>query len=252
MAPASDEQKPASAPGAIRLKLVMPQSQPGLPHTQSPASQERSSSNRASSSGSPERPSYSPVTPTLSEAVLPVQSVTTNGPPPAPKFIDTPESQTVNLEENADAIALRAALSILQVQRQQSLKDIRDLDRMKAAAIEDPAGFVEHLKASDTTTGIRQGVDFDVEDDLSEEDVKMDDEKPSKLPKFPTAQNIVRMPPIEWAKYGIVGEPLDKMHDQQRRQPGTQPNMSHKQNTREGHRIAKPYDPFTDRIEAKK
>ncbi|KPI43613.1 uncharacterized protein AB675_6670 [Cyphellophora attinorum] len=176
--------------------------------------------------------SYSPVTPTSSEEALPIQESTDPNSKSTPEFIDTPEAPPVNLDENTDAIALRAALSILQLQRQQGLRDIRDLEKMKAAAIKDPDGFVEHLKASKNTTAQRDGVEVDVDDDEdSENDDSAEERSESKFPKFPAAQNVVRAPPIEWAKYGVVGAALG--------QPPQDP-----------HQIAAPYKHFVDRNNA--
>lgn len=36
---------------------------------------------------------------------------------------------------------------------------------------------------------------------------------------LPTPQDIVRCPPINWAQYAIPGEPLDRLHNEQRTQP---------------------------------
>ncbi|PQE29818.1 Cysteine and histidine-rich domain-containing 1 protein [Rutstroemia sp. NJR-2017a WRK4] len=43
--------------------------------------------------------------------------------------------------------------------------------------------------------------------------------KEEKWEEIPKPQNIVRCPPINWAKYGVVGESLDKMHEDQVRRP---------------------------------
>lgn len=48
---------------------------------------------------------------------------------------------------------------------------------------------------------------------------------------------MVRCPPIEWAKYHVVGEALDKLHMEQ--QDGAQGTESV---------IAGPYNPFVDRL----
>lgn len=237
----------------------MPQSQHTQTPTPGPDSQDPSSGTgpKTPSGGSPERPSYSPVTPTSEEPNLPVPpSLALQHSPapvvkPDPDFIDTPEAPPVNLDENADAIALRAALSALQFQRQQSLKDIKDLERIKNATIDDPNGFLEHLKASQTDSGIRKGVEVELNSDSDDEESgerqegNSADEKEPKFPKFPLAQNVIRAPPIEWSKYGVVGEPFEKMHETQRRQPGGTFTGLLPQRT---HQVAAPYNPFGDRI----
>src|SRR5947207_218440 len=97
---------------------------------------------RDDGSTTPPRPSFSPVTPTISHTSL------VSGDPSAkrlPEWIDEPEPLPVSLEDNPDAIALRAAISILQLQRQQSLRDMKALEKMKAAALAEPEKFVEDL-----------------------------------------------------------------------------------------------------------
>lgn len=83
-----------------------------------------------------------------------------------------------------------------------------------------------------------------------------DDEKWGPLP---TPQNVVRMPPINWEKYGVVGDSLEKIHKDQvarpvegmpqkmgpdgRFQPGPDGQR------REYSGVAAPYNPLKDRIE---
>ena len=69
-------------------------------------------------------------------------------------------------------------------------------------------------------------------------------DEPPDFPPIPGAQKVVRMPHINWEKYHIVGAPLDRMHEQQRRWPG---NFAY------GHQdrgpefaVAAPYSPFLD------
>ncbi|ETN43389.1 uncharacterized protein HMPREF1541_02548 [Cyphellophora europaea CBS 101466] len=237
-----------------RLKLVMPNTASSRHSTSESPNRAPTSSNKASS-GSPERPSYSPVTPTLSEAALPDSQPSHPDLQQVPEFIVPPEPLPVSLDENTDAIAMRAALSILQMQRQQSLRDIRRLDRMKAAAIQDPEGFVEHLNAQKLSAAPRQGVDVDYDDDDDDDDDASVEDKEdtqtsdAKFPSFPTAQNVVRAPPIEWHKYGIVGEPLDRMHETQRKHPGWMDNGSTASRNLQPHNIAAPYKPFSDRLD---
>ena len=75
-----------------------------------------------------------------------------------------------------------------------------------------------------------------------------------KLGKIPKPQNIVRMPAINWAKYHIVGEPLDKMHEEQRLRPTLgeprhdTPSAASTSRSPE-HTLAAPYRPFVDKIE---
>jgi hypothetical protein len=40
-----------------------------------------------------------------------------------------------------------------------------------------------------------------------------------KFPPLPQAQNVVKVPNINWAQYGIIGESLDKLHEDQLKHP---------------------------------
>jgi hypothetical protein len=180
------------------------------------------------------------------------------GPPPQPTTIIRPEPSPVPISEsdNSDVIALRSAISLLQLQKQKALNDIKTLDEMKRAAAADPEGFSRELLAGNLT---QQGqgyglVDTDLPLEGSDEsDGETDDEgspNKNKFGKIPKPQNVVRMPPINWAKYQIVGESLDKMHEEQRSRPfAGVPRQDLNQRAPE-HAIAAPYRPLTDKIES--
>jgi hypothetical protein len=196
---------------------------------------------RADSSGSPERPTYSPVTPTLSQASLAPQDVPEL---PPPRWMDEPPSALpVSLDDNPDAIALRATLSILQIQRQQALRDMRDLDKMKTSALDAPEEFVRDLQAGRLSSKAPQ-----TDDEISSDTGT----KMSKFGRIPAPQNIVRQPPIEWSKYHIVGQPLDRMHQIQQQYPGSTEDMSANLNQLQPHTVAAPYRPFVDKLEERK
>lgn len=187
-------------------------------------------------SRSPPRPAYSPFTPTLSEANLGTAESFTLPPPEDwnSQWIEEPRSEPVNLDENPDAIALRAAIEALQSQREKSLSDIKDLDRIKKGAKENPEGFLAKIRAGGLSTTERGQKQNETESSAP---------KDSDLNPFPIAQDIVRCPPIEWSKYHIVGEPLEQMHNHQRRRPGS----IHDNENQTGDRvISAPYRPFSD------
>lgn len=204
------------------------------------------------SSGSPQRPSYSPVTPTLSQASLASQDGTNPGTdlPPAQWMDEPPEALPVSLDDNADAIALRATLSILQIQRQQALNDMRELDRMKKAALEDSEAFVQDLQAGNLSRPAR--TDVEVDDDMQSSAAEGQAKETSKFGRFPAAQNVVRTPPVEWAKYHIAGEPLDRIHRTQQQYPGATEEMFENPDRPQPHTIAAPYRPFTDKLQEPK
>ena len=180
----------------------------------------------------PDRPSVSPITPTSSQGQDHQPQVATD---------DDNSSQILSLDENPDAIALRNAISILQIQRQQSIKDIQTLDRLKNAALQDPQGFLANLKDNKLSQPARPGLDIDAQDSST-----------SKFPPIPTPQNIVRSPPINWDKYHVVGPSLDKLHAQQQRFPGITDAQIQRSGHPPKHVIAAPYRPGIDRLDEKK
>ncbi len=202
-------------------------------------------------SSTPPRPSFSPVTPTITQASL---ANADHHDLPPPEWIDEPEPLPVSLEENSDAIALRAAISILQLQHEQSLRDIRALDKMKAAALAEPESFVEDLKAGKLSKSPPAGItNLDDSDDEMPDGPMENDERSSgtsKFGKFPNAQNVVRSPPINWDKYHVVGESLDKLHEQQRRRPSSGGFLSEHESRQPEHMIAAPYRAFVDKLDS--
>jgi len=211
-------------------------------------------------------------------------------------FIPQPPNLPFSAEDSSDAIALRAAISTLQYQKQKAQGDLKTLESMKKLALDDPEHFTAELKAGrlreerpKTLSSMRPYVEG--EEDSSDDDEDEDDEpavlgaereddegvvlqkkksqspplrveipdsqpsqasttvdadKPTKFPKIPGAQEVIRTPYINWAKYGVVGAPLDSIHAQQQRWPGTT-NFSHSKGRE--HTIAAPYSPFLDELE---
>lgn len=163
----------------------------------------------------------------------------------------------ISESENPDAIALRSAISILQMQKQRSLKDIKTLERMKAAAVADPEGFARELAVGNLSKRDDDGKYIDVPVEEGEESGSDGDgdgnaaENPeSKFGSIPAPQNVVRMPPVNWAKYQIVGEPLDKIHeDQRRRPPASEPRREEYTHRPPEHVLASPYRPLVDKID---
>lgn len=200
------------------------------------------------------RQSYSPVTPTSPQAFS--GSDARKGHQLEIVNFGELEPIPVSLAENSDAIALKAALSILQLQKQQSLRDIRQLDKMKAAAHSEPEAFVEALKVGKLSQALPQAVDKVNDDDEDDSG----NAKPAKISggsgkletdfgRFPRPQNVVRCPPINWAKYHVVGESLDKLHEEQRRRPEPGSPRRDEYGRPPEHVVAAPYRPFVDRLQ---
>ena len=228
-----------SAP-PIKLRLPMDTTRPEPLSLQTP-SEDRDISRQH------DRPSYSPITPTLSHSSLPYQQPAGAAPPQA-RWMEEPAAQPIDLEDNPDAMATRAAISILQMQRQQTLKDMKDLNKTKQAALQQPEAFMHELRAGKLTPRSRDGVNVDVDGDESD-DEQVNTESDSPFNHMPAAQNVVRAPPIEWSKYHIVGEPLDRMHEVQRQYPGFEEEMLDTEQKPRPYRIAAPYQAFTDKLD---
>ncbi|KAI5205701.1 hypothetical protein E4T39_02803 [Aureobasidium subglaciale] len=65
----------------------------------------------------------------------------------------------------------------------------------------------------------------------------------SGFPAVPLPQDVVRCPPIEWAKYNIVGESLEKLHLDQQTRPGDDAS------SQRDSVVAAPYNPFVDKLD---
>lgn len=104
------------------------------------------------------------------------------------------------------------------------------LQRVRERATEEPNAFMEAL-----VKGEVKSVDSDqiLESD-EDEDVDMLDAGAAKMPngltngrdtakkdweRLPRSQNVVRCPTINWTQYAVVGDSLDKMHQDQLARP---------------------------------
>lgn len=219
----------------------------------------------------PHRPPVEPLSPIVPAAQLaPVDTgptTRTHGPPPEhATFMRQPSPLSISESDNPDAIALRSAISLLQLQREKSKRDIKQLQELKSAAVADPQGFAKSLHAqrmnAPHTTSDPLGptladmsesraVDSDGSDTESRNSAVRKDsaETETRFAPIPQAQNIIRCPPVNWAKYHIVGEPLDKMHEEQRRYPGSvEPPRTQQGTKAPPHAVSAPYSPFTDGV----
>jgi hypothetical protein len=75
----------------------------------------------------------------------------------------------------------------------------------------------------------------------------MDVDKTKSFPRIPGPQDVVRTPYVNWAKYGVVGGPLDSIHAQQQRWPGS---ANFTRDRGREYSIAAPFNPFLDDIES--
>ncbi|MCJ1486644.1 hypothetical protein MMC06_006822 [Schaereria dolodes] len=176
-------------------------------------------------------------------------------------MLEQPPLIPISESDNPDAIALRSAISILQMQRLQSIRNLRLLEKQKAVAVANPETFAKDLASGKIQSASRTGIlasgptssrqpEYSNEDDSAEPDrneTKFQG-NPVDIP-IPGPQNIVRCPPINWAKYHVVGEALDKLHNEQRSRPiAGEPQIDRRQQQASEHLIAAPYRPWTDQL----
>ena len=227
--------------------LTLPADYPDRMSTASPRS------DRPTGSESPSAPPYSPITPVLPSAVLAPVSVS-----------HSEESQGVAVErplpipilesDNTDAIALRSAISVLQIQRQQAVRDLRTLEQQKHLATSDLEKF-----AAELASGVAEKAPKDDLLDLwsaehshgqrNTDGNGLKVQGDSAYGPFPKPQNIVRCPPINWAKYHVVGEALDKLHEEQISHPTPgEPQKDIDLVRSPEYMIAAPYRPWTDKV----
>ncbi|KAH8885179.1 hypothetical protein GQ53DRAFT_598083, partial [Thozetella sp. PMI_491] len=194
-----------------------------------------------------------------------------------------PPAEPIAFDDNPDVLALKSAISILQLQRAKAANDMRALSRAKAEALAEPGAFLADLQ----TGHVHQEGDLlfprpvqmqaqEDDDDGSLAPAQPADQKPRKGKKqgrtakkswhnLPKPQNVVRCPPLNWAQYGVVGESLDKLHAEQVAAPtqgvpamlgpgGTFDFKAGDQPAGEQRRlvgVATPYAPGKDRLDKK-
>lgn len=222
-----------------------------------------STDNPRSRTPSPPRPPVSPITPTLGPSRLLTHSQPdqTGIPPPMP--------EPLAFDANPDVIALKSAISILQIQKNRATADIQALSRAKDAAVGDPAAFVSDLVSGKINAPRPDEGDDDSDDDEEGERQKKSpsSSKPPPEPSrewttLPKPQNVVRCPPINWSQYAVVGESLDRLHGEQVARPtqGTPANIGaggmYEFKGGEGIQekyqgVAAPYNPLQDKLDKK-
>ncbi|GJC92225.1 hypothetical protein ColKHC_01051 [Colletotrichum higginsianum] len=232
---------------------------------------------RTSRSSSPARPPVSPITPTLPPARL--------SDPVAPFAVDPadcgryspPRPDPIDFDSNPDVLALKSAISILQMQSRKATADIQALSAAKNAAVENPTAFLADLGAGKVhTQGDRLFPESDSDSDDGAEGKKAGQEAGEGSARqekaraqlqpwetLPKPQNVVRCPPINWSQYAVVGESLDKIHADQMARPSQGapatlgPNGSYEFKGDSGGNqtpfigVAAPYNPGKDKIDKK-
>lgn len=265
----------SSSPVAPAYSPITPKVQPVLPATvHAPFVPAENGGNFTFSPGEPSAPPL-PQLPSQPQQQQPKSAIAPT------EYIPQPPNLPFSSEDATDAIALRAAISTLQFQKMKAKDDLKTLENIKQLALDDPDHFKTELAAgrlneSRPRLGDLRAIldeEDDDEDENDEEEVKLgaaqegesikshpEDSKSSptskkdadtakSFPRIPGPQSVVRMPPVNWDKYGIVGEPLESMHAQQRRWPGSTSSIGQEKGRE--HTIAAPYSPFLDILDAR-
>ncbi|KAI1345123.1 hypothetical protein F5Y15DRAFT_18075 [Xylariaceae sp. FL0016] len=127
-------------PPPIQTQVPPPPSQP-RPHANKTQAQ---TSSRPSS---PVRPTASPITPPLNPTQLPPRPDYTHSAHVDAVPSAVPRPEPIDFDSNPDVLALKSAISILQMQKRKATADMAELARVKGAALADPAAFVADLTA---------------------------------------------------------------------------------------------------------
>ncbi|RDA93127.1 hypothetical protein CP533_4061 [Ophiocordyceps camponoti-saundersi (nom. inval.)] len=203
-------------------------------------------------------PPMSPITPTLTPAYL--ADVTPQQPLPSPisrlpiythakqtdqVAVSPPPPESIDFDTNTDVLALRSAISVLQVQKKRAAADIQSLSSARDAALDDADAFVRDLASGKVNNASAAA--------------GADDAKP--WTSLPRPQEVVRCPPINWSQYAVVGDSLDKLHADEVRRPSqgipatVGPDGSYEfrgEGPRETYPgVATPFAPGKDRIDRK-
>lgn len=188
--------------------------------------------NQPARPSSPSPPPISPLTPTLPPARLPGepeplpprQTFTHNQPHQV--AIPPPAPEPITFDSNPDVIALKSAISILQIQKQRAVADIQALDKAKDEAVREPKAFINDLLAGRVNSGpgpsepiASGGGEDSSSDDAANQSSSQQAAGVHSWTSLPKPQDIVRCPPINWSQYAVVGESLDKLHADQVARP---------------------------------
>ncbi|KAF7545817.1 hypothetical protein G7Z17_g8877 [Cylindrodendrum hubeiense] len=141
--------------------------------------------------------------------------------------------------------------------------------RTKDEAVLDPEAFVKDLVNGKINAPGGTADDDDDDNDDDDDEMKIDDagegssrqrpvDKPREWTTIPQPQNVVRCPPINWSQYAVVGESLDKLHNEQVARPsqgtpaaiGTNGTYEFKGEGKQEKYpgVAAPYAPLQDRL----
>ncbi|MCJ1246257.1 hypothetical protein MMC30_003463 [Trapelia coarctata] len=188
----------------------------------------------------------------MSSATIAPAPVEQNGAFSSPAMQRPPPPVPMSESDNVDALALRCATSVLQFQRLRALRDLKTLECQKATAMADPEKFVTALRAGKIRTASLQDDLVSTTSDHSSGETQQNGQgqpafDSAAFGSIPAPQTIVRCPPINWAKYRVVGGALDKLHEEQQTHPTSGELQRDADPLRAPeHVIAAPYRPWTE------
>ncbi|KAF9774668.1 hypothetical protein IL306_007299 [Fusarium sp. DS 682] len=189
---------------------------------------------------SPTRPPVSPITPPLRPTQRPAAEATSAGAGGRPSLthsqpdqtaIPPPAPQPIAFDSNPDVIALKSAISVLQIQRQRATADIQALSRAKDEAVQDPEAFIKDLVTGKINAPANNSDSDDEDTEMGGQGASNQQDpgegsskqriatQPPAWTNIPQPQNVVRCPPINWSQYAVVGDSLDKLHNEEVTRP---------------------------------
>jgi hypothetical protein len=147
-------------------------SRPAKPTAQNGQSRERRDS-------SPQRPTYSPITPPLNPVQFPPPRQTyAHSSQTTATAIPPPPVEPIDFNSNPDVLALKSAISLLQMQSAKARRDMVTLQKAKTAALDEPDAFLADLSSGKVTmSGGQLRSERRKTEDTSEDDDDEDEER---------------------------------------------------------------------------
>lgn len=154
-----------------------------------------------------------------------------------------PPPEPIEFDTNPDVLALKSAISVLQMQSKKAKRDMVALQEAKMAALDNTQAFVTDLanghvhmegagpRDEESSESSSSSSDEDEDDESGSQPARsktepMDTTSPRRSSRearpwssLPAAQNIYRCPPINWSQYAVAGDSLDQLHREQQGHP---------------------------------
>lgn len=223
----------------VNISICNMQQKPEPGHqTISPVSSTRRTGPNHQARQSPPRPPVSPITPVLgptrpSQGVGDANHAQQSGfilthSQPKQRVIPQPPPVAIDLESNPDVLAVKSAIALLQFQAKSARQDMQTVQQIKRRAMQDPEAFLDAASAGLISPSDIPPLMRCVDDDEDAHDSMGDQHLPgngvressqSTWPQIPVPQEIVRCPPINWHRYAVEGDELERIHTLERQRP---------------------------------